>query len=320
MFRKLKSARLNAYISAKSVYYKINNAKSLDFQLKGVYNKNEVKNMKLEQNIYPYDPELEALPFRLRGIGGSGWQGRVERPEGYMWHQVLFCADGEGRLEHDGGTETVKAGCFVYLPKNVPHKYYPVTERWDVRWVSFDGCCDGVLMQLGFSGAAVVHTDDFGEMETIFDKMVDSQRTDILYSGYTCSGLVYQYMLGLRRLFNTDADRSRSRKLSMLMPALKYMYDNYREDISMAFLAQLIGVTPQHFCRIFKSTMNMRPNDFLTGRRLDEAERLLNDSMLSVAEIAENCGFRDAGYFSTVFRRHRGVSPAGFRKVKSQTG
>ncbi len=79
-------------------------------------------------------------------------------------------------------------------------------------------------------------------------------------------------------------------------------------------LAELAGVTPQHLCRVFKDSMNMRPNEYLTQRRLQEAKRLLQRNELSVSEIAARSGFSDAGYFSTVFRKHEGVSPIEYKK------
>ena len=273
--------------------------------------------MKIEQSIYPYNPELSGLPFRLTGIGGSRYQGSVSRPEGYRWHQILYCADGEGVLEYDGKTEELHKSTFLLLPKAKPHGYYPAANLWEVNWIAFDGKdCDNTLAALGMTDIIVAETDDTAYMEEIFGKMLASQKTDILYSGYTCSGLTYDYIIGFRRLFSADADNKKSRQLSMLMPALKYMYDNYAEDIPMTYLAQLTGVTHQHFCRLFRSTMNMRPNDYLTGRRIDEAKRLLEENSLSVADIAEVCGFRDPCYFSTIFRKYAGVSPAAFRKSR----
>lgn len=274
--------------------------------------------MKLEVFIYPYAPELADLPFRLTGIGGSSWQSRVSRPEGYVWNQILFCTDGCGVLEYGGHREEIYAGSFIFLPHDVPHEYYPVTERWEMLWITFDGKgSDETLALLGLDKITVTHTADIAPMEALFEKMLNSQRTDIIYSGYTCSGLVYEFVLGFRRLITTDADRTRSRRLSLLMPALKYMHDHFAEDISMSYLAELTGVTPQHFCRLFRSTMNTRPNDHLTELRLENARRLLLDSTLSVAEIAAQCGFRDAGYFSTVFRRRTNVSPVTYRRNRN---
>ena len=82
----------------------------------------------------------------------------------------------------------------------------------------------------------------------------------------------------------------------------------------MTQLSELMGVTPQHFCRVFKKTMNVRPNEFLTQIRLDEAKRLLTENDVSVSEAAERSGFRDPVYFSTVFRKHEGIPPAGYKK------
>ncbi|MDE6642153.1 MAG: helix-turn-helix transcriptional regulator [Acetatifactor sp.] len=81
----------------------------------------------------------------------------------------------------------------------------------------------------------------------------------------------------------------------------------------MAQLSEIMGVTPQHFCRVFKKAMNVRSNEFLTQIRLDEAKRLLTERDASVSEAAKS-GFRDSVYFSTVFRKHEGISPAGYKK------
>ena len=82
----------------------------------------------------------------------------------------------------------------------------------------------------------------------------------------------------------------------------------------MTVLAEIAGITPQHLCRIFKETMNMRPNEYLTQRRLQEAKSLLQRNELPISEIAVRSGFPDAGYFSTVFKKHEGLSPLEYKK------
>ena len=271
--------------------------------------------MKLEKSIYPYNPEARTLPFFLFGIGGSEYQGRVDRPDGYKWDQILFCASGSGTLEYDKKEVKISAGDYFFLPKDKPHAYYPDRELWDVRWTAFEGSiCDEILVRFGMTAPIVITPSDETIMERIFDKMVISQENDILYCDYICSGLIYDYLIEFHRLMDADADSSRSRQLSMLLPALRYMHDNFRRDVSMTQLSELIGVTPQHFCRVFRRTMNVRPNEFLTQIRLDEAKLLLAKRDVSVSDAAEKSGFRNAGYFSTVFRKHEGVSPAEYKK------
>lgn len=271
--------------------------------------------MKLEKSIYPYNPEARTLPFFLFGIGGSEYQGRVSRPDGYKWDQIFFCAAGNGTLEYDEKEVKIGEGDYFFLPKNKPHTYYPDEEIWDVRWIAFEGsACDDILVRFGMTVPIVITPADETAMERIFDKMVISQENDILYCDYTCSGLVYDYLIEFHRLMDADADSARSRHISMLLPVLRFMHDNFRSDISMTQLSEIIRVTPQHFCRVFRKTMNVRPNEFLTQIRLDEAKRLLSERDVSVSDAAEKSGFRDAGYFSTVFRKHEGISPIQFKK------
>lgn len=271
--------------------------------------------MKLEKSIYPYNPKARTLPFFLSGIGGSEYQGHVNRPDGYQWHQILFCAAGNGILEYDEKEVKINAGDYFFLPKDKPHAYYPEVELWDVRWTAFEGSiCDDILTRFGMTEPVVITPADETTMEKIFDKMIISQENDILYCDHTCSGLVYDYLIEFHRMMDSNADNSKSRQISMLLPVLRFMHDNFRSDISMTQLSEIMGVTPQHFCRVFKKTMNVRPNEFLTQIRLDEAKRLLIEKDVSVSEAAEKSGFRDAVYFSTVFRKHEGISPAGYKK------
>jgi len=270
--------------------------------------------MKFEQNIYPYNPELKGLPFLLTGIGGSRYQGKIVRPDGYPWHHILYCGEGSGVLLKGSERIELTENTFVFLPKCVSHTYYPTTAQWTVNWVTFDGAfCDETLAMLGLTDIIAVKAEDASAMNDIFGRMFLAQKTDILYSAYTCSGLIYDYILGFRRLFTSSAENKKSRQMSLLVPALKYMYDNYSEDIPIPYLAQLTGVTHQHFCRLFRSAMNMSPGDFLAGRRIDEAKRMLSDTDLPIAEISQQCGFNDPCYFSTTFKKHVGVPPTMYR-------
>ena len=271
--------------------------------------------MNPEKSIYPYNPEARTLPFFLFGIGGSKYQGRICRPNGYEWDQILFCAAGSGTLEYDEKRERINAGDYFFLPKNKPHAYYPDGKLWDVRWIAFEGSvCGEILARFGMTEPIIIAAPDETTMERLFDRMIISQENDFLYCDHTCSGLVYDYLIEFHRLMDANADRAKSRQISMLLPVLRFLHDNFRSDISMTQLSDIMGVTPQHFCRVFRRTMNVRPNEFLTRMRLDEAKRLLNEKDVSVSEAAVRSGFRDAGYFSTVFRKHEGISPAQYKK------
>ena len=271
--------------------------------------------MKIEKNIYPYDPVVKQFPFFLAGIGGSAYQPAVERPNGYQWHQIFYCASGNGTLGSGADALKIHPGDYFFLPKEQPHSYYPEKEKWDIRWTAFEGtACDGLLEKLGMTGSVVIHPDRNNTLEKTFDRMIKAIETDILYCDHICSGLIYDYILEFHRYMNSDTGNERSRNMTMLMPALRFMYENFKRDISVTELSEMVGVTPQHFCRVFGKTMDMRPVEFLNKIRLEEAKRLLSETNSTVAYAAEQSGFRDTCYFSTLFKRYTGTTPSAYKK------
>ncbi len=271
--------------------------------------------MKINENIYPYNTDVKQLPFYLTGIGGSEYQNHIERSEGYHWHQILYSAHGSGVLLFDGQSIAIGKGDYFFLPAFYPHEYHKETEKWDVRWISFDGyACGKLLEQFGMTKPAVAHFEEAATMQSIFDRMYTAQKTDRILCGYTCSGLVYDYIIEFYRMMDTAENKLKQERIRLITPALNYIDENFRCDFPLTVPAELTGITPQHLCRIFKAVLNMRPNEYLTARRLLEAKNLLRNKELTISEVSAMSGFSDTGYFSTVFRKHEGLTPTQYRK------
>ncbi|MBQ7783132.1 MAG: helix-turn-helix transcriptional regulator [Oscillospiraceae bacterium] len=271
--------------------------------------------LKINQNAYPFIEQVKKLPVYLTGIGGTEYQGNVKRTEGYCWHQILFCADGSGRFIYNNTETDITANCFIFIPAFCPHEYIPNNEKWDMRWVVFDGCsCEDILREFGLEKPMIIRTDSISAMQKLYDKMFVTLKTDKIYGNYICSGLVYQYILEFHRLALDNSEKNKADKSDILMPALNYIEENYTHDFPIAALADVSGVSQQYLCRIFNQTMNIRPNEYITCRRLQEAKLLLTETNIPVKEICTMSGFSDAGYFSTVFRKYEKISPIEYRR------
>ena len=159
-----------------------------------------------------------------------------------------------------------------------------------------------------------VKPEDCSSLTVLYNRMFTVLKTDRVYGSYTCAGLLYEYIMEFYRLTADRSQNGRADRSSLLMPVLSLIDSSFMRDLPITELAAAAGVTPQHLCRIFKETMNMRPGEYLTRRRIQEARILLKDTQLPIAEIAKRSGFSDAGYFSTVFRRLEGIPPAEFRR------
>ena len=77
--------------------------------------------------------------------------------------------------------------------------------------------------------------------------------------------------------------------------------------------AAYVRMSPYHFCRRFKAYSGRTFVDFLNLYRVNEAERLLRDTTLTVTEIAEQVGFCNIHYFDRVFRTYKQRAPSSLR-------
>jgi len=99
-----------------------------------------------------------------------------------------------------------------------------------------------------------------------------------------------------------------------MIPVLKYMQDNFKDDIEIATLANICHLSVSQFHRSFKKLFRMPPLQFVLKLRIQEACKLLKNSDLNIGEITFRCGFNDQNYLARCFNKFIGVSPSQYRK------
>lgn len=113
---------------------------------------------------------------------------------------------------------------------------------------------------------------------------------------------------------------SRLKELETGSPVIKdvklYIEDNYsREDFSFQDAAGHVNLSVPHLSRMFRREMGVTFIDYLTGVRIRKAIELLQNDELKIYEIAELTGYANQHYFSNVFKKNLGVSPAEYRRL-----
>jgi AraC-like DNA-binding protein len=102
---------------------------------------------------------------------------------------------------------------------------------------------------------------------------------------------------------------------SAITPALEYIDQHLGDSIGSTDLADVCGYGTGHLIRLFKTHLNQTPGQYLLDRRTSAAAMRLIFTDEKIEKIATACGFRDRFYFSRVFARRMGTSPAEYRKT-----
>ncbi len=98
---------------------------------------------------------------------------------------------------------------------------------------------------------------------------------------------------------------------------IQFIEEHYRENLKMEELADRFHFSKEYFSRSFKKYMGVNFKDYLTKRRLLEAEQLLLTTDMQISEIALESGFIDIKMFYVVFKKEYGSTPNIYRKEKS---
>jgi transcriptional regulator GlxA family with amidase domain len=110
----------------------------------------------------------------------------------------------------------------------------------------------------------------------------------------------------IKKRFNTG-----NKRISMIH---EFLMNNYREDVDLEKLANVVNMAKGSLCRFFKINMGMTVIDYLNQIKVDFACKLLMDADLSIMEVAFDSGFNNISHFNKQFRKIMGLSPSEYRK------
>ncbi|WP_339264782.1 AraC family transcriptional regulator [Paenibacillus sp. FSL R5-0744] len=128
--------------------------------------------------------------------------------------------------------------------------------------------------------------------------------------------LFYQFIdQVLKELYRKETE---VKQTSVAVQVITYIQEYYADPITLDSLAEVFNFSAYHLSSLFKEYTGMSPIDYLIRFRLERATELLMTTEASVGEIAASIGYKDVYYFSRIFKKRKGVSPAHFRTRELQ--
>lgn len=110
---------------------------------------------------------------------------------------------------------------------------------------------------------------------------------------------------------------SGNKNRSILKTAVDFIDSHYmEEDISLNTVANVANVSANHFSALFSQNMGQTFIEYLTTLRMNKAKELLRCTGMRSSEIAGEIGYKDAHYFSYLFKKTQGMTPSDYRKAR----
>lgn len=237
----------------------------------------------------------------------------------HPWHELYYLEKGRTRYLIGDEIYPVEEGNLVFIPKG----NYHMTDNGDCEYIErsllsfdddlFDADTQILLGELSSQRLISIPVGRVEGLKGHFAALERAMSSDSPLRGATMKALtlvILSYVCRHKREFTprvSESDR-------IVHDVSEYVSSHYGEDISLSSLSRKFSVSESHLSRKFKDVSGMGLNEYITLVRIMNAERLLREGGVTITSVSEQCGFNDSNYFSTVFKRIKGITPLKYAK------
>ena len=228
-------------------------------------------------------------------------------------YYLLYIVSGQLTVSlGDTETHVSQKGDLWVFPPHTKYKYSHVSgEELEYMYVHFSGSqVEDILSECGIKKhPAVNRTKDEGDIYLRFRSIFDAFTTHDSLRDRELSALLERLLISLgRSILRQDS------KIPALKRSIAYLNSSYDTRITVPELAKMENLSVSRFSTLFKTVMGVPPLEYVTQLRISTACALLSTTDLSVCDVSLSVGYSDPHFFSRVFKKITGLSPAEFKK------
>lgn len=245
-----------------------------------------------------------------------------ERKRGCPQYILLYCVEGKGII-HIGDQEFhLPPNHYFIIPRNVPHHYRSSdTDPWSIYWVHFEGeNSDLLYARYTEDRQAKISPIPYDEHRVeIFDQLFDIleksfdprslELVNFMLVQFLSSFIYHEEMFP--SYYGSD----------QIIESINFMKSHLHENYSLKELAHQQHISVSHYADLFKRKTGRSPIQYFNQLKIHKSCQYLYFTDMSIKEICVELGIDDPYYFSRLFKKMMGLSPAKYRNnYKRSTG
>ncbi len=236
----------------------------------------------------------------------------------HSFYEIELVTDGTGETNFNGKTYKLQKGSLMFL---TPIDFHSVECRGELELINLS--FDEMVINPGFqnlfmcSGNSVVFELCDGEREKI-TSFLSQLETELAvrdeFSNREIENILNTVLVFIARRLRGSSGALPSAAITPIQASIRFLFKNFRENITLSSVAEKSGYTPNYFSKRFRELTGTTYIEFLNRLRTNYARMLLASTEYTVLEIAAESGFDSLSNFLRVFKEQTGTTPAFYRK------
>ena len=216
--------------------------------------------------------------------------------------EIIYNTSGKNNSEIDKTTYSIGEGDIMVIQPETPHNGKS-DEFYTNMYIQ--------AKELDFHKSFTVHDYDGNIRELFLILHKTFMQKDCNYVNI-CDSLLDAICQYIKKYMTSDC------RHAFVYDVKDYIYENVSNpDFKLSQLSGRVGYNIDYIRRNFVAETGKTPHEYLLGLRFSLAKKLLlQETFISVEDVAAKCGFADTFYFSTIFKKKIGVTPKAYRNKK----
>lgn len=258
---------------------------------------------------------LDSIGWELVDQSSYAFNG-LTRPD--MNHVIFqYTLSGEGHIEIDGNVHPLAKDTAFLVEVPGSHTYYYADQNtvpWEFIWLNVRGpLATQIWQQFLWMGGPVIHIPHDSYPIHLFWKLYHSiqekEQRDLL----EVNAQLFHWVLAIERWLSFP-NKMPAGKNERLNDAIKFMKERITANFSLDEVAEQVGISKHHLCRMFVKHMHITPIEYVKRRRIEKAALLLKTTDWPIHKVAMESGFNNSSYFGKVFRFYFCATPQEYRQ------
>lgn len=279
--------------------------------------------------VYPFyaieralnDPLTNGIVVHSMGYFPNAAHHFIDRPSGCGQYILIYVTKGCGWFVLDNTRLEVEENQFFILPAEEAHQYGSSDEApWTIYWIHFLGPKAGAFYQQlqGVRDLPVTKESRISDRKEQFNELLNVMENELSdasvnYVNLCVSSLLASFVYP-KTYQQARYAKEKAENTFFISLATHYMNEHIDHTVTIDELASLYGYSRSYFYRLFVKETGFTPITYFNTIKMRRAAEMLTGTGMKVKQVAYQLGYDDPYYFSRLFKKIMGCSPAEIKK------